>query len=245
MKHFILCLFAISILTLIAVGDDKLVSVDPASGLVTIDQRGALKSFRAKQFTEITVNGAKATIQQLRPGMMLNVVLSDGQTLAKITARGNLAQIPATPAPAANPAPPAAPASIPIATPPTTPKALNSPAGTARRITIELYVDGGDVVKIGNGRLWIEHASAKKPNAISINGLKWEPTWSGNTSEPFTAFVPGLAPFTSPQVSVKQTKGRGQTTVLQPPTSENQQTLSFRVQDGGSGGDKHEVRVTW
>jgi hypothetical protein len=206
------------LLPLVSSAQDKLVSVDPASGLITVDQRGALKSFRAKKFTEVIVNDTKATLQQLRPGMLVTLSLSDAQTASKIVARGNAAPPPPT---------------------------SGQPAGTNRRIVLKLRVDGADIIKIGGGRLWIVHDGAKRPIDISVNGIKWEPNWDGAKSEPFTGFVPGLAPFAEPTVSVKQTKGRGQTTVVEPPTAENQQILSCRIQDGGNGADDYELRITW
>ncbi len=228
----LLVLLCVLLLPMPGRGDDKLVSVDVSSGLITVDQRGTLKAFRAKQFTEISLNGAKATIDQLRPGMMLTVALSDPQTASKITARGNPAQ-PAAPAGGKAPGGPGvSPAGIPV-------------IGTARRVTIKMRVDGSDVVKIGGGRLWIEHGGAKKPTGIAVNGVNWEPTWKGNTSEMFTGFSAALAPFVEAKVSVKQAKGRGETTVVEPPTTQNNQTLSFRIQDGGSGADEHEVHVSW
>lgn len=200
----------------VARADDKLITVDPASGLITVDQRGSLKSFRVKPFTEITINGVKASIGQLRPNMMLTFALADAQTVSKISARGNPTQAGGTP-----------------------------PPGTTRRVTIKLAVDGSDTIKIGGGRLWIEHGDAKKPIAISVNGVKWEPVWNGSTSEAFIGFSGGLAPFGAEKVSVRQGKGRGQTKIVEPPTDQNQQTLSFHIQDGGNGADEYEVRITW
>jgi hypothetical protein len=69
MKAFLFSVFAILLISMSSRADDKVVSVDAANALITIDESGSLKAYRTKQFTEVTVNGAKAKLEQLRPGM--------------------------------------------------------------------------------------------------------------------------------------------------------------------------------
>jgi TusA-related sulfurtransferase len=69
---------------LVATADDKLVSYDPAASVITVDRSGQLKTFRLRPITEFTVNGVKATLDKLQPGMKLNISLSDPQTVSRI-----------------------------------------------------------------------------------------------------------------------------------------------------------------
>jgi hypothetical protein len=206
--------------------DDELISIDSGAGLITVQQRGALKTFRLKPFTEITINGQKANASQLKAGMSVTVRLSDAQTAVKIAATGNFA------APGA--AAPGAPAPLP-------------PIGGVKqtdKISFKMRVDGGDVVTIQAGKLWIEHVDWDKPKDIAINGIVWRPTWKGNRTDEFVGFTPPLAPFAG-TVSVKKTKGRGELTVVEPPTAANNGRLIFKLADGGGGADDYEVRISW
>jgi len=207
---------------LIARCDDKLVSVDTTGGLITVEESGQLKSYRLRPFTEITLDGTSAALGELRPGMSLTVTLSDSETASKIAVHGNLT--PGAPAPS--------------------PADMSDTQGEpVRHLNIKIRVDGGDQINVGDSHVWIQHLTAKKPIDISINGMKWEPVWTGNTTDLFTGA--SLARFTSGKVVVQQARGRGATTVIEPPTTNNHETLSFKIKDNAAGADNYEVHVTW
>lgn len=215
--------------------DYQVVSFDKAAGILTLDQNGALKSFRIAAFTDITINGVRASADQLRPGMVVALTLADPQTITRIAARGNPG---AAPPPAASGAPkPGLP--MPGALP-----SLAGPMGT-RKISLKLRVDGQDTVKIRDGQLWIEHGGWGKPEDITINGVPWKPQWQGKRTENFTGFVPPLAPFGLSNVTVKKYQGRGEVKRTQPPTNANDQTLSVHIDDRNSGSDFYEIRISW
>ena len=228
--------FAWLMVTLSVHADDELISIDAAEGMITIQQRGALKTFRIKPFTDITINGQKAAAGQLRAGMQVTLGLADGQTASKVTARGN-------PGPAPSPAT-GRPGGTPAGTP--APFFANRPsASLARKMVIKALIDGGDNVVVQDGKLHLEHLEWSKPKDITVNTVKWNPEWNGNNSGVFTGFVPPLAPFGGGKVEVKMIKGRGDVTVLEPPTEANGQKLVVHLQDTGNGAREFEVRITW
>ena len=62
-------------------------SVTPTS--ITISEAKTTRSFGITQFTEISVNGMKATAADLKPGMTVNIVISTDTTkLSRINATG-------------------------------------------------------------------------------------------------------------------------------------------------------------
>ncbi|MEP6672484.1 MAG: hypothetical protein ABJF10_25195 [Chthoniobacter sp.] len=222
---FRILLVLLALLTL-ARGDDKLISIDLNGSVIIVQQQNSLKTIHFKPFTEITINGAKATAGQLKPGMLVTVGLADPQNATKIAARGNAGDAGA----AATPAP-----------------AFTGFASTqaTRRIVIKALVDARDHWTIQNGKLSIQHFEFKQPVDIVINGVKWAPTWTNNTTDEFTAFTPPLASFAGSNLSIKKTKGRGDVTILEPPTEANGYKLVFRLQDKGAGANEHEVHITW
>ncbi len=87
MRLTILLLSYIFFSSAVCRADDELVSVDAAEGMITIQQRGALKTYRLKPFTYITINGQKAAAGQLRAGMQVTLGLADGQTASYFQCR--------------------------------------------------------------------------------------------------------------------------------------------------------------
>jgi len=59
-------------------------SVTPTQITVTEDKE--TKTFTITQFTEVTVDGKKASAADLKPGMMVTVTLTDQSRLSRITA---------------------------------------------------------------------------------------------------------------------------------------------------------------
>lgn len=211
---------------------DEIVSIDASAGLITVQQRGALKSYRLKNFTDITINGQKSSPFLLKPGMDVTLMLSDPQTASKVTAKGNVA--PGTP-----------PAPAPTQRPATSGSLFQDKANAQlkRKLVIKASIDGDDKFIIHNGTIQIQHGGWQKPIDISVNGIPWKPQWTDKDSDYFTA-VP-FAPFAGATVTVKKAKGRGEAIVLEPPTDTNGQKLLVHFKDDGGGASEFEVRIDW
>jgi hypothetical protein len=216
------------LLAVSARSDDKIASVDPASSLVTVDSSGSLKVYRSKPFTEITINGVKATLEQLRPGMTVALTLADTQTASRIAARGLATS--ATPADPNKPRP-----------------FFERPDQTAstRRILIKMRVDGADRITYRDGQLVIEHIKAIKPDSITVNGIDWKPTWKGDTTEPFTDFKPPLAPIGQSRVALKQMAGRAKAQMEKPASSKFERIPTVLIEDKEGGADNYEFQLSW
>jgi hypothetical protein len=62
-------------------------SVTPTA--ITVTEAKATKTYTVTQFTEITVNGQRATVADLKPGMTVNVTLgTDASRASRINASG-------------------------------------------------------------------------------------------------------------------------------------------------------------
>ena len=229
MRSLLIC-FALLAAFLTARADDELVSIDPQNGLITVQQKNALKGYRLKAFTDVTINGQKATAAQLKPGMDVVITLADPQTASKIAARGNVAL------PSGAATRPVTPARPPIG-------GLSQPL--TRKILFKAVVDGDDWLIIQDGKIRIQHGGWQKPENISVNGIKWKPEWEGNNSDDFVAFAPPLAPFAGATVTMKMVKGRGVATMKEPPTDANGHTARIHLEDKGGGASEFEVRVAW
>lgn len=221
-------LFFTLLLTFTARSDDKIVSIDPAASLLTINQNGALKVYRTKQFTEVTVNGVKGSLDQLRPGMTVSLTLADTQTVSKVAATG-----------------------LATATAPGDPNKPRpfferpDPTASTRRILVKMRVDGAERIMYRDGQLWIEHVKAIKPDSISVNGVDWKPTWNGDTSEPFTDFKPPLAPIGQSKVALKQMSGRAKASMEKPASSKFEKIPTILIEDKDGGADTYEFQLSW
>ena len=112
-------------------------------------------------------------------------------------------------------------------------------------VTFKAYVDGADIVHLRGRSLWIEHLDFQLPGRISVNGRKWNPRWDSNTSD--RLFLGVLTrPVKGTAVKLAKRIGRGEVSVVELPSPENQGTLSIKVDDGPfSGADWYEFTVTW
>jgi hypothetical protein len=87
-----LCLFAVASTfgagkkkgTPVAHHETVITSVSADSIVITADK--VPKTYTVSQFTEVTVNGQKSTVADLKPGMNVSVTLSDPTRLSRITA---------------------------------------------------------------------------------------------------------------------------------------------------------------
>jgi hypothetical protein len=161
--------------------DDRIVSVDPKTKLLTVEQGGQLKLYHAEDSTEVTLNGVKASFSELQPGHTVAVKAVGAVTALRLAASG-LGHAPTSSSPL-----------------------------MLRSVAVQIRVDGSDRVLYSDGKLWIEHLAAQKPTSIFINGVEWTPTWKEDKTEPFTNFVVPVAPIGQAHVSLKQFSGRGKT----------------------------------
>jgi len=53
---------------------------------ITVSQDNQTKTYQISAFTEVTVNGQRATVADLKPGMIVSVVLTDPTRVSRITA---------------------------------------------------------------------------------------------------------------------------------------------------------------
>ena len=118
--------------------------------------------------------------------------------------------------------------------------------GRPHVLAFRAVVDGSDVVKMSGSQLWIEHEDFEQPTQIFINGKPWHPVWTDKVSEHFQDLSPAFHPRSSAKVKLVQLKGRGSVNIIQLPTSANDQTLAFRIDDNSQGGaDTYQINVSW
>jgi hypothetical protein len=118
--------------------------------------------------------------------------------------------------------------------------------GRPHVLAFRAVVDGSDVVKVSGRQLWIEHQEFEQPTQIFINGKPWHPVWTDKVSGHFQDLSPAFHPGGSAKVKLTQLKGRGSVSIIQLPTSANDQTLAFRIDDNSAGGaDTYQISVTW
>jgi hypothetical protein len=118
--------------------------------------------------------------------------------------------------------------------------------GRPHVLAFRAVVDGSDVVKVSGSQLWIEHEEFQQPTQIFINGKPWHPVWTDKVSEHFQDLSPAFHPRDSTKVKLTQLKGRGTVSIIQLPTSANDQTLAFRIDDNSQGGaDTYQISVSW
>ena len=122
-----------------------------------------------------------------------------------------------------------------------------SGCGNRRQLTIRVFIDGSDVVKLSGNRLWFEHETFKLPEkAISVNGKAWSPNWKDNESSAFEGISPAFTPRDPQKIQISKRAGRGEVTIVEMPTTENNETLAFRISDSDfNGADWYEIAVSW
>ena len=113
--------------------------------------------------------------------------------------------------------------------------------------TIKIFVDGSDVVKASGNRLWIEHSTGSLPGKeIFVNGQSWSPLWNDKTSTEFAGLNRAFRPHDPQKIQVTKRAGRGPVSIETFPSSDNNQTLSIKIDDEADGGaDWYDVLVSW
>jgi hypothetical protein len=124
--------------------------------------------------------------------------------------------------------------------------------GCGNNIRIKTYIDGADTVKIQGNKVWYEHETFDLPgnwhgrNAPTmINGKPWIPVWHDNTSEPYEHLEPVFKPQSPAKIKLKKNLGRGEVTISERPSPQNNQTVSLHFVDDAPGADWYDVTVNW
>ena len=122
-----------------------------------------------------------------------------------------------------------------------------SGCGNRQQLTIRAFIDGSDVVKVSDNRLWIEHKDASLPGKqIFVNGQAWTPTWTNNVSSEFDGLNPAFRPHDPQTIHIAKRAGRGTVSFEQFPTLDNDKTLAVRIDDNDFGGaDWYESVISW
>ncbi len=123
--------------------------------------------------------------------------------------------------------------------------AFVSGCGRPDVLTFRAVVDGSDVVKVSGDHLWIEHEEFQLPEQIFVNGKPWHPVWTDKVSAPLQDLSPAFHPRDPMKVKLTQIKGRGPVSITQLPTSANDLTLAFRIDDNQPGADTYEIHIAW
>jgi hypothetical protein len=114
-------------------------------------------------------------------------------------------------------------------------------------LTVRMYVDGSDIVKVRGNELWIEHDAYLLPTIpVYVDGTRWSPSWNGNVSAKFTALRRGFHPRDPLQIKLMVAAGRGTVSLAQLPNPDNNQTLSVLIDDKDYNGmDWYEFNIVW
>jgi hypothetical protein len=126
-------------------------------------------------------------------------------------------------------------------------------ASTAKMVKFRALIDGADTVKIQGKKIWYVHESWDLPGRwrqhdepTMINDKPWRQVWHDKVSEPFEGLEPAFNPRSAADVKLTKLNGRGEAEISQPPTPENNQTLSIRFDDSSfSEADWYEVKIEW
>jgi len=120
-------------------------------------------------------------------------------------------------------------------------------------LTVRTYIDGTDVIKISGNKLWFEHETFNLPgtegginNPTEVNGIEWTPQWNENVSVPYEGVTPAFVPKDIKRIQVSKRTGRGDVTIVQMPTPENNHTIGIKIDDNEqSGADMYDILVSW
>jgi hypothetical protein len=128
--------------------------------------------------------------------------------------------------------------------------ATDSPGKT---ITIRALIDGADTIKIHGHEIWYVHESWDLPGrwqgrdeATTINGKPWRPEWNGDKSTPFEGLKPAFKPKSPAETRLTTLTGRGDVTISQMPSPDNDETLAIHLDDSQLfGAAWYEVQINW
>jgi hypothetical protein len=119
------------------------------------------------------------------------------------------------------------------------------PGSTGNIVTVKACIDGSDWLYVQGSSLWWVHRNYDKVGQHSdcggftytvVDGNNWSHSWSGNTTNTYTAMATGLPSTGTVTVSVSKSQGRGNISVTQQPNTSNGYTAAVLFDDDGPGG---------
>jgi len=123
---------------------------------------------------------------------------------------------------------------------------------------IKAFIDGSDYIKIRGNSIWYEHQRWDLPGKwhdgsrnithdepTYLNGVAWRPEWQAKVSKRHQLTGPALPPKANDQIRVAKVKARGNVSIAETPTAENDYTLSILVDDRANAADWYEIVVEW
>lgn|ERR1017187_1780072 len=116
-----------------------------------------------------------------------------------------------------------------------------------RQLTVKAFIDGSDVIKVSNNKLWFEHDTFSLPGkTIYVNGMAWTPKWNDKVSAEFAGLNPVFRPRDPQKIQITKRTGRGTVSIEQFPAPANDETLAVRIDDGDiAGADWYEIDISW
>jgi|GEM_PF-4589437 len=108
--------------------------------------------------------------------------------------------------------------------------------------------DGVSHLKIQGDKIWYEHQSGGLPQVGHVNGVYWNPNFSGNTSAQ-KVIADGLLPADTAltaSVAIETSPVGGTVTVVQQPSAANDYTLTIEVDDSAVVGfNEYDIHIRW
>jgi prepilin-type processing-associated H-X9-DG protein len=115
-------------------------------------------------------------------------------------------------------------------------------------------IDGADLVHIQGNSVWYEHQSWGLPgqaddgawHATYVNGVAWNPTWSGEFSSKFTDLRPSMPSDHIADTTLETVHGRGKIVLVQKPGPANRFEAIVLLDDTAPlGADWYEFKLNW
>ncbi|ERR1700722_15345776 len=124
---------------------------------------------------------------------------------------------------------------------------------SSHTIKIRALIDGADTIKIRGHEIWYEHESWDLPGRwqgrdelTMVNDKPWHPEWDGDKSAPYEGLKPAFKPQSPSETKLAKINARGDVTISQMPSAENDQTLAIHLDDSDIlGAAWYEVEISW
>jgi len=119
--------------------------------------------------------------------------------------------------------------------------------GHRQQLTVRAFIDGSDVIKVSDNKLWFEHDTFGLPGkTIFVNGQAWTPEWNDKVSTVFAGLNATFKPHDAQKIQITKLIGRGTVSVEEFPTPANNETLAVRIDDDDfNGADWYEIAISW
>ncbi len=128
--------------------------------------------------------------------------------------------------------------------------------GTEQHGTLHIrtFIDGTDTIKIKGNELWYEHHTYDLPGKWQnrfdeptyINEKPWKPEWHGSVCDSYKDLRPPLPKLKAEQIKLAKIEARGEVTITEPPSRENDYTLSILMDDDRfDRAEWYEILIEW